>query len=84
MTGIGGLGQMGLALAKKMGNTVTAISRSPSKKQDAMAMGADNFIVSTDKDSMASGADSLDLILNTVSVAHQMAHYLTLLRETNH
>ena len=31
IVGIGGLGQMGIQLAKAMGNTVTAISTSPNK-----------------------------------------------------
>jgi len=78
--GIGGLGMMGVSLAKKMGNKVTAISRSIKKKADATAMGADTFIVSSDPDSMAGGADTLDIILNTVSAGHQMADYLPLLR----
>ena len=33
--GIGGLGQMGVRLAKAMGNTVTAISTSPNKETAA-------------------------------------------------
>ena len=46
IVGIGGLGQMGVQLAKAMGNTVTAISTSPNKKEAAMEIGADNFVVS--------------------------------------
>ena len=80
IVGIGGLGQMGVLLAKAMGNKVTAISTSPSKKDVAMEIGADNFIVSTDADSMTSGADSMDLILNTVGAKHELSHYLPLLR----
>lgn len=78
--GIGGLGQMGVQLAKAMGNTVTAISTSPSKKDAALEIGADNFVVSTDPASMTSAADSLDLILNTVSANHQLSHYVPLLK----
>ena len=64
--GIGGLGQMGVRIAKAMGNTVTAISTSPNKEAAAKEIGADNFLVSTDPELMKAGADSLDLILNTV------------------
>ena len=39
--GIGGLGQMGVRLAKAMGNTVTAISTSPNKEAAAREIGAD-------------------------------------------
>ena len=93
--GIGGLGQMGVRLAKAMGNTVTAISTSPNKEAAAREIGADkysnvpkfmenilsfiSFVVSSDPDSMAKAAGSLDLILNTVSATHDLNHYLGLL-----
>lgn len=70
---------MGVRLAKAMGNTVTAISTSPNKEAAAREIGADNFVVSTDPDSMAKAAGSLDLILNTVSATHDLNHYLGLL-----
>jgi uncharacterized zinc-type alcohol dehydrogenase-like protein len=79
IVGIGGLGQMGVQLAKAMGNKVTAISTSPSKEAAAREIGADNFVVSTDPDSMKKATMSCDLILNTVSVNHEAAHYLSLL-----
>ena len=78
--GIGGLGQMGIQLAKAMGNQVTAISTTPAKKPVALEIGADMFIVSSDDDQMVSRANTLDLILNTVSANHQIEHYLPLLR----
>merc|ERR1719402_2001693 len=74
--GIGGLGQMGVRLAKAMGNTVTAISTSPNKEAAAREIGADNFVVSTDSESMKTAAKSLDLILNTVSASHNLNHYM--------
>jgi len=77
--GIGGLGQMGVRLAKAMGNTVTAISTSPNKEAAAREIGADNFVVSTDSESMKAASMSLDLILNTVSAEHQVSTYLPLL-----
>merc|ERR1719341_2805302 len=79
VVGIGGLGQMGVRVAKAMGNRVTAISTSPNKKAAAMEIGADNFVVSTDTDSMQSVEGSLDLILNTVSASHEMMTYVPLL-----
>ena len=79
VVGIGGLGQMGVRLAKAMGNTVTAISTSPNKEAAAKEIGADNFVVSTDPENMKAGADSLDLILNTVSADHNLNTYLPLL-----
>jgi len=79
IVGIGGLGQMGVRIAKAMGNTVTAISTSPNKEAAAKEIGADNFVVSTDPESMKAAGDSLDLILNTVSADHDLNTYLPLL-----
>ncbi|XP_023321385.1 probable cinnamyl alcohol dehydrogenase [Eurytemora carolleeae] len=78
--GIGGLGQMGVRLAKAMGNEVTAISTSPNKEEAARKIGADRFIVSSDPESMKTGENSLDLILNTVSAQHQLNVYIPLLK----
>lgn len=77
--GVGGLGQMGIRIAAAMGNEVTAISRSASKKEVAESIGATNYVVSTDPESMKKAAKSLDLILNTVSAKHQAGHYMSLL-----
>ena len=68
IVGIGGLGQMGVRIAKAMGNIVTAISTSPGKEAAAREIGADNFVVSTSEESIAGAAGSLDLILNTVKL----------------
>lgn len=45
--GIGGLGTMGLKLAKALGHKVYAISTSISKEKLAFEKGADVFILST-------------------------------------
>ena len=68
--GIGGLGTMGLKLAKAMGHRVVAISTSPAKQAIAMEKGADAFVVSKDPESMKSETGNLDLILNTVAAPH--------------
>ena len=44
-----------------------------------MAMGADNYVASTDDESMKAAAGSLDLIINTVSATHQASMYFPLL-----
>jgi len=77
--GIGGLGQMGIQLAVALGNEVTAISTSPSKEDKCRELGANNFVISTDPESMKKGRQSLDLILNTISAPHQCGKYLSLL-----
>jgi len=69
----------GVRLAKAMGNTVTAISTSPSKEAAAREIGAKSFVVSTNEESMTGAAGSLDLILNTISASHDLNTYLPLL-----
>ncbi len=78
--GIGGLGQMGVRLAKAMGNEVTAISTSPNKAEIAKEIGATNFVISKDEESMKAATGTLDLILNTVSADHECGMYIPLLR----
>ena len=73
IVGVGGLGQMGIRLAKAMGNTVVAISTSPNKKATSMEIGADEFVISKDPESLKTVEKSLDLILNTVSATHKPA-----------
>ena len=70
---------MGVQIAKAMGNSVTAISTSPNKEAAAKEIGADNFVVSTNQESLKAAAGSLDLILNTVSANHDINTYLPLL-----
>jgi len=70
IVGIGGLGTMGIKLAKALGHRVVAISTSNNKEKMAKEKGADAFVVSTDPESMAAESNKIDLILNTVSANH--------------
>lgn len=80
IVGIGGLGTMGLKLAKAMGHRVVAISNSPNKEQMCKDKGADAFVCATNNASLAAESGKCDLILNTVSADHQVMHYVPLLR----
>jgi alcohol dehydrogenase (NADP+) len=77
--GLGGLGHMGVKLAKAMGADVTVFSTSPGKEADARALGADNFVVSKDTEAMAGLANSFNFLLDTVSAAHDLMPYINLL-----
>ena len=49
VVGLGGLGHFGILYAKALGaDSVTAISRSVGKKEDALKIGADRFIATND------------------------------------
>ena len=48
--GLGGLGHLGVLFAKALGyHHVTALSRSESKRADALALGADSYIATSDE-----------------------------------
>lgn len=78
--GMGGLGHMAVKLAAGMGAEVTVISRSESKKDDAMELGADHFLISEDSAQMESKASHFDLIIDTVPVKHDLNPYTPLLK----
>lgn len=77
--GIGGLGHMGLKLASALGAHVVAFTTSASKREDALALGADEVVLSRDAGEMATHANSFDLIIDTVAVPHDLDPYLGLL-----
>lgn len=77
--GLGGLGQMAVKLAVALGAEVTVISRSDRKKQEALALGADQLLASSNEKAMQDAADSFDLIIDTVPVEHDITPYLPLL-----
>lgn len=80
--GVGGLGHFGLLWAKALGaKKVVAISRSHSKESDAKKIGADDFIATGDDDWATAHANTLDLIVSTVSSPKMpLGGYLQLLR----
>lgn len=55
------------------------ISRSEAKRETAMEIGADKFLVSSDAEAMKAAANSLDVIIDTVPVKHDMDPYIVLL-----
>jgi len=80
IVGIGGLGHMGIKLAHALGAHVIAFTTSESKRQDALALGADEVVVSKDAEAMAAQAQRLDLIVNTVAAPHDLDAFLNLLK----
>lgn len=80
IVGIGGLGHMGIKLARALGAHVVAFTTSESKRQDALALGAHEVVVSRDPGAMLEQAKSLDLIVNTVAAPHDLDAFLNLLK----
>ena len=79
VVGLGGLGHMAIKLAKGLGAEVTLFSRTPGKEKDALALGADSVIISTDENQMKSVGGKFDLIIDTVPYVHDVNPYVTTL-----
>ncbi|MEZ5655177.1 MAG: NAD(P)-dependent alcohol dehydrogenase [Sphingobium sp.] len=80
VVGIGGLGHMGLKLARALGAHVVAFTSSPGKAAEAQRLGAHEVVVSSDATAMQQQASSLDLILNTVSAGQDLETYVQMLK----
>jgi uncharacterized zinc-type alcohol dehydrogenase-like protein len=76
VVGLGGLGHMAIKLAKALGAHVTLFSRTPGKEQDALNLGADQVIISTDDAQMSKVKGAFDLIIDTVPYVHDVNHYI--------
>jgi alcohol dehydrogenase (NADP+) len=77
--GLGGLGHMAVKLAEGLGADVTVLSRTKDKEKDALELGAERLLVSSDAAAMAASANAFDLIIDTVPVKHDVTPYLPLL-----
>lgn len=80
IVGIGGLGHMGIKIAKAMGAHVVAFTTSESKFAEAKRLGADEVVLSKDENQMAAYKGKLHFILDAVSAEHDINAYLNLLR----
>jgi uncharacterized zinc-type alcohol dehydrogenase-like protein len=80
VVGLGGLGHMGVKLAKAMGATVVVFTTSASKIEDAKRLGADEVVISRDEEAMAAEAGKFDFILNTVAASHNLDPFITALK----
>jgi uncharacterized zinc-type alcohol dehydrogenase-like protein len=80
VVGIGGLGHMGVKLARALGAHVVAFTTSPNKVEDAKALGAHEVVVSRNRDEMKAHSGSFDFILNTVAAPHDLDPFLALLK----
>ena len=80
VVGLGGLGHMGVKFARAFGAHVVVFTTSPSKKEDALRLGAHEVVVSKNAGEMQPHAGTFDFILDTVSADHDIDAYLNLLR----
>jgi uncharacterized zinc-type alcohol dehydrogenase-like protein len=80
VVGLGGLGHMAVKFGDAMGAHVTVLSHSPGKRDDALKLGADDFLVTRDEAAFKDNAGRFDFILDTVSAQHDYNAYLNLLK----
>lgn len=84
VVGLGGLGHMGVKLARAMGAHVVMVTTSPSKASDAERLGAHEVVISTQPEEMAKHARSCDIVLNSVAAPHNLDPYVDLLKRDGH
>jgi alcohol dehydrogenase (NADP+) len=78
--GLGGLGHMGVKLSHAMGATTVLFTTSPSKVADGKRLGANEVVLSKDKEQMSRHTASFDLIIDTVATTHDLAPYFNLMK----
>ncbi|HJE51484.1 MAG TPA: NAD(P)-dependent alcohol dehydrogenase, partial [Tessaracoccus flavescens] len=80
VVGMGGLGHMGVQIAAAMGAETIGLGRTLNKRDDALKLGAADYISTQDKDAMKSLRGSFDLILSTISDGVDLDSILKLLK----
>jgi len=80
IVGIGGLGHMGIKLAHALGAHTVAFTTSESKRADAIALGADEVVVTRNPGESRAHTNSFDLIINTVAASHNLDAFTSLLK----
>ncbi|OLY80689.1 putative mannitol dehydrogenase [Smittium mucronatum] len=67
VVGIGGLGHLAIQFASKLGCEVSAFSRSDSKKDEALKLGAHKYVNTSDPAQLEAAKGSLDFLIVTSS-----------------
>lgn len=78
--GLGGLGHMGVKFGVAFGAEVTVLSTSAAKEADAKKLGAHHFVLTSDAAQVRKARKQFDIILDTVSAAHDFKFYLQMLK----
>jgi uncharacterized zinc-type alcohol dehydrogenase-like protein len=79
IVGIGGLGHLALQFAKALGCEVTALSSSPGKDEEARALGADHFLLTTDQAAMDENEFGFDMLLCTAQSGNDWGNLVKVL-----
>lgn len=80
VVGLGGLGHMAVKIGKALGCIITVFTRTKSKKELALKMGASKVVISTNKEEMIAARKSLHFIYNSIAFNHDIHPYLNCLK----
>lgn len=80
VVGLGGLGHMGVQLARALGAEVTVLSHSSRKKADALDLGATDFVATGEPGALDAARGRFDFVLNTVAAPLDFDAYMNTLR----
>jgi len=72
IAGLGGLGHFAVMFAAAMGAEVTVLSHQANKKEDALKMGATDFVCTADEKWQEPLALKFDYVLSTIDIASKM------------
>jgi uncharacterized zinc-type alcohol dehydrogenase-like protein len=81
IVGLGGLGHMALKFAHSLGAHVVQFTTNIGKKEDAIRLGADEVVLSSDANTMKSHTNSFDFILDAAAAPHSIDPYTALLKQ---
>jgi uncharacterized zinc-type alcohol dehydrogenase-like protein len=80
VVGLGGLGHMAVKFSHALGAQTVVFTTSPSKKDDAIRLGADEVVLSRDANEMNKHIGSFDFILDAVAAPHDINTYFNMLK----
>jgi uncharacterized zinc-type alcohol dehydrogenase-like protein len=81
IVGLGGLGHMALKFAHSFGAHVVQFTTNLRKREDAIRLGADEVVLSTDNEAIRAHRKSFDFILDAVSAPHSLDPYTSMLKQ---
>jgi uncharacterized zinc-type alcohol dehydrogenase-like protein len=81
IVGLGGLGHMALKFAHSMGAHAVQFTTNLRKKDDALRLGANEVVLSSDAKAMKAHTNSFDFILDCAAAPHSIDAYTALLKQ---
>ncbi|MDF0544295.1 NAD(P)-dependent alcohol dehydrogenase [Sphingobium sp. H39-3-25] len=79
IVGFGGLGHVGVQIAHALGARTTVLDLSPAKREDALRLGADEYVVSSEPGAIEALQGAFDLIISTVPANVDIDAFLSML-----